>query len=99
MIVFGADQKRDGGLVEASALAIPLLDAVQRALPRQIEHEEDGHCVIADERQHVDELSLSTKIPNRECDLCVADGDGLFHKIDALTGQLAPLTWGQNCLT
>jgi hypothetical protein len=35
------------------------------------------------EREHVDELALSAKIPDGEGDLGIADRDGLFHKVDA----------------
>jgi hypothetical protein len=63
-IVLGADQEGDGRLVEATPLAIPLLDAVQRALARQVEHEEDGNRVVADQRQHVDELALPAQVPD-----------------------------------
>lgn len=39
VIVFRANKKRNRSLVESSALTIPLLDTVQRALPRKVEHE------------------------------------------------------------
>lgn len=83
MIVFCAYQDGNGRLVESSPLAIPLLDAVQRALAGQVEHEEDGHGVVTHERQHIDELALAAKIPDAESDLGVADADGLFHEVDA----------------
>ena len=83
VVVFGAYQDRDGGLVEAAALAVPLLDAVQGALPGQVEHEEDGDGVVADEGQHVDELALAAEVPDAEGDLGVADADGLLHEVDA----------------
>lgn len=82
MIVLGANQERDSSLVEASPLPIPLLDAVECALPCQIEHEQDGNGIIAHEWQHVDKLSLTSEIPDGEGDFCVSDRDGLFHEID-----------------
>lgn len=39
VIIFGAHQKGNGCLVEAASLTIPLFDAVERGLARQIEHE------------------------------------------------------------
>lgn len=63
VIVFCANQERDCRLVETATLAIPLLDAVQGALSCEVEHEEDGDCVIADERQHVDKFALASEIP------------------------------------
>ncbi len=39
MVVFGAYEKGDGSLVEASPLPIPFFDTVERALSCQIEHE------------------------------------------------------------
>jgi len=62
-------------LVEAPRLAVPLLYRVERALARQVKHEEDGDGVVADERQHRDELALAAEIPDRERDLGVADRD------------------------
>lgn len=46
-------------LVEASCLSVPLLDTVESRLAREIEHEQDRNCVIADQRQHVDKLPLT----------------------------------------
>ncbi len=85
MVVFGANEKRNGRLVEAAPLPVPLLDRVQRALARQVEHEEDGHGVVAHERQHVDELALAAQVPYGKRDFRVADRDGLLHKIDPCT--------------
>lgn len=83
MVVFGADQKGDGGLIEAACLAIPLLDRVERGFARQVKHEQDGDGVVAYERKHVDEFALASEIPDAERDLGVADRDGLLHKVDA----------------
>ena len=67
MIILGPDQERYGRLIETPSLPIPLLNRVEGALPGQIEHEKDSHGVIADKGQHVDEFSLSAKIPYGEC--------------------------------
>lgn len=83
MIVLCAYEDGNGRLVESSPLAIPLLDAVQRALAGQVEHEQDGHGIVTHERQHIDELALAAKIPDAEGDLGIADADGLFHEVDA----------------
>lgn len=83
MVVFGADEERDGGLVEASALSVPFFDAVECGFACEIEHEEDGDGVVAHEWQHVDEFSLASQIPDGEGDFCVSDCDGLFHEVDA----------------
>ena len=56
-VVFGADEERNGSLVETSTLSIPLLDGIQCALSRQVKHEEDSNGIVADERKHVDKLS------------------------------------------
>lgn len=82
MIVFRADENRDGRLVEASALSVPFLDAVEGALSRQVKHEENGDGVVADQRQHIDKLSLAAQIPNRKGDFGIADRNGLLHKVD-----------------
>jgi len=82
VVIFGANQKRYGSLVEAPSLSVPLFDAVQCAFSSQVEHEEDGNSIVADQREHVDKLSLTTKIPDGECDLCVAYGNSFLHKID-----------------
>lgn len=83
VIVLCAYEDRNGRLVESSPLTIPLLDAVQRALAGQVEHKQDGHGIVAHERQHIDELALAAKIPDAEGNLGVADADGLFHEVDA----------------
>ena len=83
MVVLGPHQERYGSLVETPALPVPLLYAVQRALARQVEHEQDGDGVVTHERQHVDELALPAEVPDAERDLRVADGDSLLHEIDA----------------
>ena len=64
MIVFGADKERDSCLVEAPTLAVPFLDGVQCTLAGKVEHEQNGHGVVANEGQHVDKLALATEIPN-----------------------------------
>lgn len=83
VVVLGTNQERDGGLVEAASLTIPLLDRVQCRFAGKIKHEKNSDGVVADQRKHVDELALSAEIPNGECDLCVSDGDCLLHEIDA----------------
>ena len=83
MVVLGADQERNGCFVKPTALAVPLLDGVESALAREIKHEEDGHGVVADKWQHVDEFALASQVPNREGDFRVADRDGFFHEVDA----------------
>lgn len=82
MVVLGADENWDGRLVEPAPLAIPLFDAIQCTLAGEIKHEENGDCVVAHKRQHVDKLSLTTEIPDRKGDFRVADRDCLFHEID-----------------
>ena len=64
MIVFRTDKERDRGLVETSPLSIPLLDGIERALPRQVEHEENSDGVVAHEREHVHEFALAAEIPD-----------------------------------
>jgi len=51
-------------IVEAARLAPPLLDAVERALAREVKGKEDGDGVVAADRQHADKLSLATQIPD-----------------------------------
>ena len=46
-------------LVESSSLPIPLLDAVQSRLPRQVKHEQNRNRVIRHQRQHGHELALT----------------------------------------
>ena len=82
VVVLCADQEGYRGLVKASSLAVPFLDGVEGALAGQIEHEQDGDGVVADERQHVDKLALATEIPDGEGDFRVPNGDGLLHEID-----------------
>ena len=72
VVVLGTNQERNGSFVEASTLSVPLFDTVERRLPGEIEHKEDSHGVVADERKHIDELSLSAKIPDGEGDFGVA---------------------------
>lgn len=83
VVVFCANQERNGGLVEPTSLPIPFLDRVQGRFAGEVKHEEDGDGVVADQREHVDKLALSAEIPNGECDFCVSDGDCLFHEVDA----------------
>lgn len=83
VVIFCADQDGDGRFIESTTLPIPFLDTVEGAFPRQIEHEKNCNGIIADKGQHVDELSLAAKIPNREGDLCVPNGNSLLHKVDA----------------
>lgn len=86
VVIFGADEERDGSLIKSSTLSVPLFDTVEGGFPSQVEHEEDGDGIVADERQHVDEFPLTTEIPNRKSDLCVSYRDGLFHKVDTCRG-------------
>lgn len=83
MIVLCADENGNGRLVEASSLSVPLLDAVESTLASQIKHEENGHGVVADQRQHIDKLALTAQIPDGKSNLRVADGNRLFHKVDS----------------
>ena len=83
MVILGADEERDGCLVEAAALPVPFLDAVKCRFAREVEHEQDGYCVIAYERKHVDEFALSAQIPDAEGDFGIADADCLLHEVDA----------------
>ena len=64
MVVLGTDEEGDRRLVEATALPVPLLDGVEGAFPRQVEHKQDGDGVVADKWQHVDEFTLAAKIPD-----------------------------------
>lgn len=64
MVVLGTDQEGYSCLVEATSLAIPLLDRVECALACEVEHEEDSDGVIAHQRKHIDEFSLTTQIPD-----------------------------------
>lgn len=73
VVVLCPHQKGDCRFVETAPLTVPLLDGVQRAFAGEVEHEENGNGIVADERQHVDELALASQIPYRECDLCVPD--------------------------
>lgn len=73
MIILGANEKGNGSLVESSPLPVPFLDTVQSALSCQVKHEQYCDRIITDQRQHVDEFSLSTEIPDGERDLGVPD--------------------------
>ena len=92
MVVLGSNQERDGGLVEAAALSVPLFDAVEGGFAREIEHEEDGDCVVADEGQHVDEFALSTQIPDAEGDFGVPDANRLLHEVHPCAIMLVVLS-------
>ena len=83
MVVLGADEEWNRGLVEPARLPVPLLDRVQRGFAREVEHEKDGNCVVADEWKHVDKLALTAQIPDAKRDFRVADRNGLFHKVDS----------------
>lgn len=50
MIVFRTHQEGNGGLIEPSSLSVPFFDRVQGALPRQVEHEQNSYCIVADQR-------------------------------------------------
>ena len=60
VVILGANQERDGSLIESTALAIPFLNGVEGALSGEVEHEQNGHGIIANQRQHVDKLALAT---------------------------------------
>ena len=81
MIIFSANKEWDRRLVKPSPLPIPLFNAVKSTLPSQIEHEQDGHRVIADEGEHVDKFSLTSEIPDREGDFRVSNGYSFLHKV------------------
>lgn len=83
MIVLGANKNRNRSFVEPPSLAVPLLDAIECAFPRQIEHEQDSYRIVANKWQHVDEFSLAAKIPYAERDFGVPDADCFLHEIDA----------------
>jgi hypothetical protein len=84
-IVLCADQKWNGRLVKATPLSVPLLDAVERALAREVKHEKNSDCIIAYERQHVDEFALTAEIPDGKGDFGIANGYRLFHKVHTYT--------------
>lgn len=94
MVILGANQDGNSCLVETPALTVPLLDAVESTLARQVEHEKDGYRVVADEGQHVDELALAAQIPDTEGDFGVPDADSLFHEVytEGLDVVLVPAT-------
>ena len=48
MVIFCANQERDGCLVETSTLAVPFLDRIEGALTGQVKHEEYGNGIVAD---------------------------------------------------
>lgn len=83
VVVLCAHQDRNRRLIKAPSLPIPLLDTVQGALPRQVEHEQNSDCIVANQRQHIDKLALATQIPDGESDFRVSDRDGLLHEVDA----------------
>ena len=49
-------------LVEPTNLAVPFFDTHQRGPSRQVKHEQDCHCIIADQWQHVQKLSLPCSV-------------------------------------
>ena len=83
MVILRTHQERNRSLVESSSLPIPLLDTIEGAFPCQVEHEQDSHSIIANQRQHVYEFSLSSQIPDRERNLRIAYADGLLHEVHA----------------
>ena len=83
MVILCSDQKGNGSFVETSALSVPLLDRIECALSCQVEHEENGHGVVAYQGQHIDKFSLATQVPDREGDFCVSYRDSLLHEIDS----------------
>lgn len=50
VIILGAHQEGDGCLIEATSLAIPLLNRIQCTLASEIKHEKNCNSVIADKR-------------------------------------------------
>ena len=48
MVILGANQERNGCLIETSTLAVPFLDRIESALSGQVKHEEYGNGVVAD---------------------------------------------------
>lgn len=48
MIILRADEERNGSLIKAATLAIPFLDRIEGALACEIEHEQNGNCIVAD---------------------------------------------------
>jgi hypothetical protein len=65
-------------------LAIPLLNGVKSTLSGEVKHEQDGNGIVTDKWEHVNELPLSSQVPNRKCNLSIANGDSLLHEINAL---------------
>ena len=55
----GMGEEKHACLVETTCLPIPLLDRVQRRLPCEVEHEENGNGIVAYEWKHIYELSLT----------------------------------------
>lgn len=49
VVILCPNEERDGRLVEAAPLSVPLLDTVESGFACEVEHEEDGDCVVADE--------------------------------------------------
>ena len=82
MIILRADEERDGSFVEAATLAIPLLYRIEGALACEVEHEQNGNCIVTDQRKHINELALSAQIPNRECNFCIPNRNSLLHEVD-----------------
>lgn len=72
VVVLGADEERDRRFVKASSLPIPFFNRIQCTLPSKIEHKKYSNGVVADEREHVDKLSLTAQIPNGEGDFGIS---------------------------
>ena len=47
MVILGSYQERNGCLVEAASLPVPLFDGVERAFPGQVEHKQDCYRIVA----------------------------------------------------
>jgi hypothetical protein len=46
-------------LVKPPSLPVPLFDTIQGGFPSEVEHEQDGDRVVANEWEHRDEFSLT----------------------------------------
>lgn len=83
-VKLGSNEERDKHLVEAARLPIPLLDALQRRAPRQVEHEQDRRAVRTHKRDHLVELVFAaTEVEDGERDRALAQRDDLLHEVDA----------------
>ena len=80
-------------LVDGTGLAIPVLDRHQGGAACQIKHEEDGQCIVADEREHIQELLLTSQVPDGEGNLSPLHRDGLVHEVDTFsTPRISSMT-------